>query len=128
MNSPSAQEHILRIVRALRVLLVPATPGEYDLHALVACALTKADLPFCHEAKLAPGCRVDFVSGGIAIEVKKGKPVKGALIKQVNRYLSIDGIDGIVVVSAKSTNIPSSILGKPVYCLSLDKLWGVALP
>ncbi|MBQ3080558.1 MAG: hypothetical protein IJC48_11270 [Clostridia bacterium] len=128
MLKTGAENSISRILSALRVLLVPAAPGEYDLHALVACALTNAEIEFTHEARLAPGCRADFLSGDIVIEIKKGKPQKSALLSQVKKYLACEGVSGIIVVSQKNVSLPRSIDGKIVASISLDKLWGVALP
>ena len=129
MNSAeNAKENISVIENALRVLLVPATPGEYDLHALISCALDNANLSYVHEAKIEKGCRADFMVGNICVEVKKSKPDKNTLLKQVTRYLSADAVHGILVVMQKSVPLPPVIMNKPVRVLSLDKLWGVSLP
>ena len=129
MNSAEkAKENISVIENALRVLLVPATPGEYDLHALISCALDNANLSYVHEAKIEKGCRADFMVGNICVEVKKSKPDKNTLLKQVTRYLSADAVHGILVVMQKSVPLPPVIMNKPVRLLSLDKLWGVSLP
>lgn len=129
MNSAEkAKENISVIENALRVLLVPATPGEYDLHALISCALNNADLSYIHEAKIGKGCRADFMVGNICVEVKKSKPDKNTLLKQVTRYLSADAVHGILVIMQKSVPLPPVIMNKPVRVLSLDKLWGVSLP
>ncbi len=129
MNSfEKAKENISVIENALRVLFVPATPGEYDLHALISCALDNANLSYVHEAKIEKGCRADFMVGNICVEVKKSKPDKNTLLKQVTRYLSADAVHGILVVMQKSVPLPPVIMNKPVRLLSLDKLWGVSLP
>ncbi len=129
MNSAEkAKENISVIENALRVLLVPATPGEYDLHALISCALENANLSYVHEAKIGKGCRADFMVGNICVEVKKSKPDKNTLLKQVTRYLSADAVHGILVIMQKSVPLPPVIMNKPVRVLSLDKLWGVSLP
>ena len=129
MNSfENAKENISLIEDALRVLLVPATPGEYDLHALISCALDNANLSYVHEARIEKGCRADFMVGNICVEVKKSKPVKSSLLKQAARYLSSDAVSGILIVTQKSVSLPPVIMNKPVKVLSLDKLWGVSLP
>jgi len=128
MQETPTEKNISRILCALRVLLVPATPGEYDLHALVACALKESGLGFTHEARLGPGCRVDFLCDTIAIEVKKGKPQKSALVKQIQKYIAFDEVSGLIVVSQKNVSLRTNSFAKPVSVLCLDKLWGVALP
>jgi len=127
-SAENAKENISVIENALRVLLVPATPGEYDLHALISCALDNANLSYVHEAKIEKGCRADFMVGNICVEVKKSKPDKNTLLKQVTRYLSADAVHGILIVMQKSVPLPPVIMNKPVRVLSLDKLWGVSLP
>ena len=127
-SSENAKENISLIEDALRVLLVPATPGEYDLHALISCALDNANLSYVHEARIEKGCRADFMVGNICVEVKKSKPVKSSLLKQAARYLSSDAVSGILIVTQKSVSLPPVIMNKPVKVLLLDKLWGVSLP
>ena len=127
-SSGDTTEKITLIENALRVLIVPATPGEYDLHALIACALDKANLSYIHEANIAPRCRADFMVGNVCIEVKKSKPDKNRLLQQVTRYLSNESVQGLLVVSQKNVSLPAKIIQKPVRVLSLDKLWGVSLP
>ncbi len=128
LSSGDTTNQITLIENALRVLFVPATPGEYDLHALISCALDKANLSHVHEAKIAQRCRADFMVGNICVEVKKSKPDRNALLKQVTRYLSSSDVHGLLVVSQKNVSLPNTIMNKPVRVLSLDKLWGVSLP
>lgn len=126
--SNETTQKITQIENALRVLFVPATPGEYDLHALISSALEKADLSYIHEAKIGKNCRADFMVGNICVEVKKSRPDKNTLLKQITRYLASESVDGMLVVTQKSVNLPPVIMNKPVRLLSLDKLWGVSLP
>ena len=50
------------------------------------------------------------------------------LTKQLRRYLASDALDAVVVVTQRVTRLPHSIDGKGVYIISLNRLWGVALP
>ena len=120
--------HQETIVRALSSIRIPAMPGEYDLHAEISAALTRAEIEYCHEYKLAPRCRIDFLAGRVGIEVKKGRPVPSALKNQLTRYLCCDELDAIVVVVQQAVNLPATICGKPVEQVSLNRLWGVAPP
>ena len=117
-----------RVCAALAALRLPAEPGEYDIHAEVAAALTAAGLEYAHEYKLGPRCRVDFRVGRVGIEVKKGRPATSDLTRQLRRYLEYDALDGAVVVTQRVTALPPMICGKPVRLVSLNRLWGVALP
>ncbi|MBQ6373057.1 MAG: hypothetical protein IJJ45_01075 [Clostridia bacterium] len=117
-----------RIVAALSTVRMPAMPEEYDIHAGVAEALDAAGLAYVHEYRLAPRCRIDFLAGRVGIEVKKGRPSQRALEKQLRRYLVSSDLDAAVVVVQRAVSLPATLCGKPVFIVSLDRLWGVALP
>ena len=121
-------QSIDRVIAALSAVRVPAQPEEYDIHAAVARALTEAGLEYEHEYRLGPRRRIDFKVGRIGIEVKKGRPASSELAKQLRRYLASDELDAMVVVTQRVTHVPASISGKPVRLISLNRLWGVALP
>lgn len=122
------QDDIRRIAEALSTLRTPATPGEFDLHASVSEALKQAGLAHQHEFRLAPRCRIDFLVGRIGLEIKKGRPVPSALRAQLRRYLECDALDAIIVVTQRAIFLPRTLCGKPVEQISLNRLWGVALP
>lgn len=124
-NAPMDTQEVLR---ALSTLRASAMPGEYDLHRLVAEALKAAGLPCIHEYRLAPRRRIDFFVGGVGVEIKKGRPNARELLRQVERYLACDELREIIVVTQKDTPLPARVLGKRVTCISLNRLWGVALP
>ncbi len=116
------------ILKALSAIRIPAQPEEYEIHAEIARALDAAGLPHTHEYKLLPGRRIDFVCGSIGIEVKKSRPLSARLREQLRRYLDGTELTAMIVVLQKPCHLPSTICGKPVYVLSLNRLWGVALP
>ena len=117
-----------RIASALSTVRMPAQPEEYDIHAAVADALADAGLEYTHEYKLGPRCRIDFLVGRVGIEVKKGRPATADLTRQLRRYLESDALDGVIVVTQRVTALPTAIHDKPVRLISLNRLWGVALP
>lgn len=116
------------VVQALAAVRIPAQPEEYDIHAAVARALSGAGLPYEHEYRLGPRRRIDFRVGRIGIEVKKGRPASSQLREQLRRYLESDALDAVIVVAQRVTWVPEAICGKPVRLVSLNRLWGVALP
>ena len=116
------------VLNALKELRSPFALYETDIHAMVAQRLTEAELPFVHEAKLAPGCRIDYLVDTIGIEIKKGRPDASAVKKQLMRYAACDGVEAIILLSQYSVAVPRTVLGKPVYAIVLNQLWGVALP
>lgn len=117
-----------RVEIALSSIRVPAVPGEYDIHALIAEALAADGIEFAHEAVLGPRCRIDFLAGRVGIEVKKGRPARSAVQKQLLRYLASDRLDAIILLSEKEVPLPDTLAGKPVKALSLSRFWGIALP
>ena len=116
------------ILRALSTLRAGATPGEYDLHHLVAEALRAAGIPYRHEYRLAPRRRIDFFVDGVGVEIKKGRPNARDLLLQVRRYLEADELKEIIVVTQKDTPLPARVDGKRVTNISLNRRGGVALP
>ena len=122
------QNEINAIAAALSVIRTPAVPGEYDIHAEVAAALTAHGIAHTHEYRLAPRCRIDFLAGSVGIEIKKGRPAPSALREQLGRYLKSDALAAIIVVTQRAVALPDTIGGKPVVQISLNRLWGVALP
>ena len=116
------------VLDALKELRSPFALYETDIHQVVAKRLEEADLPFVHEARLGPGCRIDYLVGEIGIEIKKGRPDASAVKKQLMRYAACEGISALVVLSQRTVALPKTVLGKPVHVIILNQLWGVALP
>lgn len=118
---------LMHVTQAITRLRAPFCQGEYDLHALVAGALREADIPFLHEEHLAPRCRIDFLAGTVGIEVKKGRPQRGQLLRQMERYARSPRVKSLVVLVERAADLPGEILGKPCVVFSLNRLWGIAL-
>ena len=116
------------LLRALNALRMNALPEEYDIHAAVCEAFDRAGIAYVHEAKLAPRCRIDFLCGRIGLEVKKGKPPLRTLRTQLTRYAQTGALDTIIVLTEQSVRLPATISGIPVRAVSLNRLWGIALP
>ena len=116
------------VLDALRELRSPFALYENDIHQMVAARLTKAGLTFQHEAKIGPGCRIDYLVDRVGIEIKKGRPDAAQLKRQLMRYAACEDVDALIVISSRSVSLPASAMGKPVYGIVLNQLWGVALP
>ncbi len=116
------------VLDALKELRSPFALYEMDLHQMVAWRLSEAGLPYVHEAKLAPGCRIDYLVGSVGIEIKKGRPDASAVKKQLMRYAACEGVQAIVLLTPRTVVLPKTVLGKPVHVIVLNQLWGVALP
>ena len=116
-----------QVLQALSAIRAPQPQDEYDLHGLVAAALQQADIEFRHEAPLAPRCRIDFLCGTVGIEIKRGRPDRVPVEKQLRRYAETGKVSALILLSEKTLpTLPGFAAGIPVYPVSLYKLWGVA--
>lgn len=116
-----------QIESVLSGLRVPPGSGEDAIHQAIAQALSAAGVGFVHEARLAPRCRVDFLIGSVALEVKCGKPQRKPLIAQLMRYAATEPVQGLMLVVERSANLPPTLGGKPCRAYGLNRLWGIAL-
>lgn len=117
-----------RIVQAIKTIRCGAACTEEELHALVEQALLAGGLEAAHEVRLAPRCRIDFMSGGVGIEIKKKRPERAKLIRQLTRYAACEQVKALVVAAPRGVNLPAAIGGKRVTLVALERLWGISLP
>lgn len=121
------EENLHKILFALHTIRLNAIVEETEIHESIIEAFKERNICFQHEHKLGKGRRVDFFCNGVVIEVKKLRPQKDRLIKQILRYLDVPGVTAVIIVLQKSINIKKTIQGKPVYIVSLNRNWGVAI-
>lgn len=128
-HSLTAPVRVEEVVAALERLRVQLVGRETQIHAEIRRAFTGAGIPFEAEAELGPGARVDFlVRGGIAVEVKKGKPNAARLAKQAERYAAFNNVRALVLVVERNVQeYPRTANGKPVRYVALHKQWGISL-
>ena len=74
-----------QIIDAVSAVRCGACMSEEEIHALIADALQQAGIDCRHEVRLAPRCRIDFMAGGVGLEIKKNKPQRAALLAQLER-------------------------------------------
>lgn len=121
-------DHLETVINILKTLRIHAVFDEYVLQTQIADKLAQANIRFRKEYPLGPRNRVDFLlDGGIAIEVKKGKPNRAQVYRQLERYLNFDDIKAIILVVETKLILPKEINGKPCYRIGLSKQWGIAL-
>ncbi len=122
-------EHLESVLEALRAIRSRRVGGEVAyLHPLVADALGAAGIGHEGEVRLGPRARVDFLTeGGVAVEVKRGRPRMASLLSQLGRYAESDRVLAVVLVLERSAPLPDQLDGKPVRCISLNMLWGPAV-
>ena len=115
-----------KVLAALRSIRAPVATDEYDLHRITQEALARNGLAAVHEALLGPRCRIDLLVERVGIEIKRGKPTRSTLVRQLKRYADTGALDAIVVLSEYTVGLPDRISGVTVEEISAFKLWGVA--
>lgn len=125
MDLVPAFDSVLQALRTVR--LRHQGLHEAEIHDALSKALVGAGIAHRREFTFAPRCRADLWVQGIAIEVKKQRPVRAALLAQVTRYAQQPALGGLIVVLERSIDVPATIEGKRVAVLSLNALWGIAL-
>jgi hypothetical protein len=116
------------VMAALKTIRVTkAGLQETELHDDVCAALAQAKITYRREYSFGPRCRADVWVDGIVIEVKKQRPARAKLLAQLLRYAEQPQVRAIVLVLERSVPVPSEIEGKPVFVVSLNALWGIAL-
>ncbi|MBR5231980.1 MAG: DEAD/DEAH box helicase [Clostridia bacterium] len=115
-----------RVLEALKTLRCPFSPDEYDLHKAACEALAFAGISCTHEAVIGKRCRIDILCGDIGLELKRGKPTKAVLVKQLTRYAETGRLKHLIVVSEQNVALPENIAGVQIHAVCLFKLWGVA--
>ena len=117
-----------QLVDAICSVRCGAAQSEGELHELIRCALEAAGFSPAHEVRLAPRCRIDFLVGDLGIEMKKSRPNAALLTRQLARYAACDQIAQLLVIAPRGVKLPKMIGGKPVFQISLERLWGISLP
>jgi len=120
-------QNLDNILHAISGIRAPRTRSEYDLHALVAAALDGASIPYRHEVLVAPRRRVDFLCGTVGVEIKRGKPARSPLLRQLLAYAESPYISALVLVADRPPVLPDRMLGKRLFVIGLERLWGIVL-
>ncbi len=95
---------------------------EKILQARIAECLGKENIEHEREVRLAPGDIVDFMIGGVAIEVKIGGR-KRSIYDQCERYCEHERVEALVLATSVAMGFPPEIKGKPCYVASLGRGW-----
>jgi hypothetical protein len=111
---------VLYLVARTRLSLSTEKLTQSDLDE----ALTKAEIPFEREKRLAPGDIPDFmVDGSIAVEVKIKGAQRRQIYRQLERYAKHDAVVAVVLVTNLSMALPREINGKPAFVASMGSAW-----
>lgn len=115
------------VLTVLRGIRLPPVRLESDVVDAIKEGLGRAEISYESEVTVAPRCRVDLlVEGGVAIEVKKGKPNSRTVAAQVRRYASGEDVQAVVLVSERGlVHHITEAEGKPIAYVALSKNWGL---
>lgn len=96
--------------------------SEDDLQRGLAEAFTADGIAFEREAPLSKRDRIDFMIGGVGIEVKTGGAL-AALTEQLIRYAAADRVRELVLVTShlRLANLPRTIGGKKLTVITLPR-------
>jgi len=116
------------VIGAVRTVRLPPVRLESDVVDAIKKSLDLVEIPYEQEVVVAPRSRVDLlVEGGIAIEVKRGKPNTRTVARQVERYAGSDMVTAIVLVSERGLiHHIVEAHGKPIEYVALSKNWGLS--
>lgn len=95
---------------------------EKILQARIAECLVKEGIEHKREVRLAPGDIVDFMIGGVAIEVKI-KGAKRRIYDQCARYCEHEKVESLILLTSVAMGFPPEIHDKPCYVASLGRAW-----
>ena len=107
----TAVEEIIAVLVASRFAAAP----EASLQGAIALALGEAGIEFEREVELGPGSRIDFLAGGVGIEVK----VDGSLsdvTRALHRYAASEKVTALVLATTRFRHrgVPREVQGKQV--------------
>lgn len=114
------QTDVIALVKLLRTARLPSSREDF-LQLAIGDTLRKGGLSFVREARLGPGERIDFLVGDrIGVEAKTRYP-RRSIYRQLERYARHDKVEALILVTGTAMGLPTTILGKPVYYVSLGR-------
>jgi hypothetical protein len=112
---------IVRHLSLVRADLSDEKRAQADLFAALTPVFT--DPPVEREVRLGAGDVIDFMIGGVGIEVKLKGARKADVYRQLGRYARHDRVSGLILATNLSMGLPKEIDGKPAWFVSLGKAW-----
>lgn len=100
---------------------------EQEIHTEIMRTFNAFKISYEHEYKLLPHKRFDFWLDGIVLEIKKRKPSKISLLNQLNKYTKESKVKAVIVVLEESMVLPKMLNDKPIFIVSLNSNWGIAI-
>lgn len=111
-------QELCRILSSQKFVL----DNEKSVQLQIENVLIDRKIEYKREFSLNDADIIDFMIGDIGLEVKLKCP-KRQIYRQCVRYAEHEEIKTLLLMSATAMGLPTEILGKPVYALSLTKAW-----
>lgn len=106
--------------------------GRFDLSDEIKCQgemeawfreRLPAGTPFAREVRLTAADRPDFMIAGTVVEVKMNAAQARPIVRQLTRYAAHVDVRAVVLASNKALDLPTMLVGKPVFAVSLGRAW-----
>lgn len=95
---------------------------EEECQRMIADQFRYAGVDCDREVRLSPEDIVDFMIGGVAIEVKlRGQ--RREIYRQCERYCEHPEVTALILATNASMGLPARIKDKPVFIANLGKAW-----
>lgn len=119
------------IINALRHVRPQPGISEAQLHAQIMLQFEKFGLTYTHEVVLARGCRIDFLVSldgmRIGVEVKRGKPSRAAVARQLERYAETSTLDAVILCMDRAVLPVNDEIAIPYELVSFNAARGIAV-
>lgn len=109
---------IIRLIKTNRLSLA----NEKALQREFAAVLSDAGIEFLREHRLGSRDIIDFMIGGMGIEMKLRAP-RLSIYRQCERYCGYDEVQSLVLATNTAMGMPSTVAGKPVFVVYLGTAW-----
>lgn len=110
---------VVELLRAAKIDLSNETRAQADVEQV----FTRAGIVFQREVRLSDSDIVDFMIGGIAVELKLRGARKKSVYRQLCRYARHSSVDSLLLASNMSMGLPPQIEGKDAYFVKLGEAW-----
>lgn len=96
--------------------------SEKALQADIEDYFIKSAIEYQREVRLSPRDIIDFLVGGLGIEVKLAGSAKD-IYRQLERYSYHEEVSEIVLVTNRIITLPKTINSKPSHVINLGAAW-----
>jgi hypothetical protein len=110
---------LIELIRGAKIDLSSEKRAQADMEQVLAAA----GIEFLREEPLTVADIVDFLVGGVALELKLRGARKKDVYKQLCRYARNPRVETILLASNMSMGLPAQIEGKDAYFVKLGEAW-----